>query len=39
MPILTCAGHSDVVMGMIVTRSDALADKLRFLQFGVPSLI
>jgi cystathionine gamma-lyase len=33
-------GHSDVVMGMAVTSSDAIAEKLRFLQNsigGVPS--
>jgi len=28
-------GHSDVVMGALVTRSDALAEKLRFLQNAI----
>ena len=27
-------GHSDVVMGALITNSDGIADKLRFLQNG-----
>lgn len=32
--IFLWTGHSDVVMGAVITSNDSLHEKLRFLQYG-----